>query len=179
MAAILGSTADEVRAAVEAAQSAGIVDVANFNSPGQVVISGSPEGVEEAARIAKERGAKRAIPLKVSGAFHSRLMASAADGMANELKHATINDPVIPVIANVTADYVRTADDIREALAKQIMGSVRWEESVRKMAEDGVEGFIELGSGTVLAGLINKTVSDVYIKSVGDTGSLESLLADS
>jgi [acyl-carrier-protein] S-malonyltransferase len=178
MAAILGSTADEVRAAVEAAQSAGIVDVANFNSPGQVVISGSPEGVEEAGRVAKERGAKRVIPLKVSGAFHSRLMDSAADGMANELKHATIKDPVIPIIANVTANYVRTADEILITLARQIVGSVRWEESVRKMADDGIGGFIELGSGAVLVGLINKTVSEAYTKSVGDAGSLESLLAD-
>jgi [acyl-carrier-protein] S-malonyltransferase len=175
MAAILGLTADEVRAAVEEAQPAGVVDVANYNSPGQVVISGSPEAVEEAGRIARERGAKRVIPLKVSGAFHSRLMAQAEEAMRAELERAAIKDPSIPVVANVTADYVRTAADVREALARQAMGSVRWEESIRKMAEDGVEGFIEVGPGTVLAGLINRIVNGVYVASVGDTSSLESV----
>jgi [acyl-carrier-protein] S-malonyltransferase len=178
MAAVLGLSAEDVRAAVEQAQAAGAVDVANYNSPGQIVISGSPEGVEEASRIAKEKGAKRVIPLKVSGAFHSRLMIKAAEAMKSELDSANIADPKVPIVANVTADYVKTADQVREALAKQIVGSVRWEESVQRMAQDGVEGFIELGSGTVLAGLIKKIADGAFTASVGDAKSLDSLLAE-
>lgn len=179
MAAILGLPSAEVGTAVEKAQEAGIVDVANYNSPVQTVISGSPEAVEEAGRIAKELGAKRVVPLKVSGAFHSRLMREAADAMKAELDKAVIIDPPVPVIANVTADYVRTADEVRSALANQIIGSVRWEESIRRMAEDGINGFIEVGPGTVLAGLIGRIVKDIFVTSVGDTGSLDSLIAES
>ncbi len=177
MAAVLGLSADDVRTAVESAQGVGVVDVANYNSPGQVVISGSPEGVEEAARIAKEAGAKRVVPLKVSGAFHSRLMADAAQAMKVELEKTAFADPFVPIVANVTADYVKSADEVRDALARQIVGSVRWEESIRKIAGDGVDTFVEAGSGNVLAGLIKKIVSDVTIASVGDTNALGSLIA--
>jgi [acyl-carrier-protein] S-malonyltransferase len=177
MAAVLGLSADDVRDVVHEAQSAGIVDVANYNSPGQVVISGAPEAVEEAGRIAKERGAKRVLPLKVSGAFHSRLMASAAEAMESELLKAEIHDPAVPVVANVTADYVRSADEVRDALAKQVTGSVRWDESVLKMAADGAEGFIEVGSGAVLAGLIGRIVKGVYVTSAGTASAVEALLS--
>ncbi|MEN6520235.1 MAG: ACP S-malonyltransferase [Armatimonadota bacterium] len=176
MAAILGLSAEAVRSAVEKAQSAGAVDVANYNSPGQVVISGGPAAIEEAGRIAKELGAKRVLPLKVSGAFHSRLMVKAAEAMKSELDKAEIKDPVVPVVANVTADYVRTADEVRSALASQIVGSVRWEESIQRLSGDGIEGFIEAGSGTVLAGLINRIVKGVFVASVVDTKSLDALL---
>lgn len=178
MAAILGLSSDEVRSAVEKAQQAGIVDVANYNSPVQTVISGSPEGVEEAGRIVKEAGAKRVVPLKVSGAFHSRLMACAAEEMHCELQKAAIGDPKVPVVANVIADYVRNADDVRDALAKQLTGSVRWVESVQRMAVDGASGFIEVGSGTVLAGLIGRIVEGAFVTSVGDTNSLAALTVD-
>ena len=178
MAAIIGLAADEVRAAVGLAQSAGIVDVANYNSPGQVVVSGEPAAVEEACRIAKERGAKRTMPLRVSGAFHSRLMAPAAEAMRLELERARISDPALPVVANVTADYVRTADEVRSALARQIVGSVRWEESIIRIAEDGAEGFVEVGHGTVLAGLIARTLRDAQVRSVGDRSSVEALLLE-
>ena len=176
MAAVIGLSGDEVKVAVEEAQTAGIVDVANYNSPGQVVISGEPDAVAEAGRLASERGAKRVIPLKVSGAFHSRLMTEAAEAMKAELKSAKISDPTIPVVANVTANYVHTAAEIRDALARQIMGSVRWEESVLRIAADGIEGFIEVGSGTVLAGLIGRTVKDIFVTSVGDRAGVESLI---
>lgn len=177
MAAVLGLSADDIRAAVEAAQPAGIVDVANYNSPGQIVISGELAAVEEAGRIAKEKGAKRVLPLKVSGAFHSRLMMDAANALRVELDKIDIRDPFVPIVANVTADYVVTGDGVREALSRQVMGSVRWDESVVKMVEDGAEGFIELGSGNVLAGLIGRTVKDTYVKSVGTVSAVEELLA--
>lgn len=176
MAAVLGLSAEDVRAAVEESQSVGIVDVANYNSPGQIVISGEPDAVAEAGRIAKERGAKRVLPLKVSGAFHSRLMAPAAEAMKAELERVEIKDPAVPVIANVTADYVRTADEVRAALAEQVRGSVRWEESVRKIAADGAEGFVEVGPGAVLAGLIGRTLDGASVTSVGDVKSLEAFL---
>ncbi|MBI2842460.1 MAG: ACP S-malonyltransferase [Armatimonadetes bacterium] len=173
MVAVLGLQAEDVRAAVEEAQSAGIVDIANFNCPGQIVISGETAAVEEAGRLARERGAKRVIPLKVSGAFHSRLMADAAEAMMSELEKASIADPTVPVVANVTADTVHTAGDVRDALARQIVESVRWEESVKKMASEGAEGFIEIGPGTVLAGLINRIVNDRYVTSLGNRESVE------
>ena len=176
MAAVLGLGDEEVRAAVQEAQPAGIVDVANYNCPGQIVISGEFGAVEEAGRLAKELGAKRVIPLKVSGAFHSRLMSGAAQAMAAELRSAAISEPSLPVVANVTADYVRTADEVRAALGEQILGSVRWEESVRRMAADGAEGFVEVGPGTVLAGLVGRTVKERFVTSVGDLAAVEALV---
>lgn len=178
MAAVLGLSPEDVRAVVEEAKSAGIVDVANYNSPGQVVISGGVAAVEEAGRIAKERGAKRVLPLKVSGAFHSRLMSQAADAMKSELEKAAIKDPAVAVVANVTADYVKTADEVREALAKQVAGSVRWEESVLKMAADGVDQFVEIGSGNVLAGLVSRIAKGTSVASVGDSGSVEKFVTE-
>jgi [acyl-carrier-protein] S-malonyltransferase len=175
MAAIIGLSAEDVQAAVAAAQSAGAVDVANYNSPVQTVITGEPAAVEEAGRIAKEKGAKRVLPLKVSGAFHSRLMKSAGQAMRAELECVKISDPTIPVVANVSADYVRTANEVRSTLAEQVSGSVRWVECVKRIAADGAEAFVEVGPGSVLAGLISRTV-DVPVVSVGDNASLASFL---
>jgi len=179
MAAVLGLGADAVADAVRLAEARTgcVVDVANYNSPGQIVISGSVEGVEAAAEIAKEKGAKRVVPLKVSGAFHSRLMKQAADEMAAEIEKVWITAPKIGVVANRSADYVRSAEEVRRALAEQIVGSVRWEESVRRIAADGAEGFIELGAGMVLSGLISRTVEGVFTASVGDRASVEALLS--
>jgi [acyl-carrier-protein] S-malonyltransferase len=176
MAAIIGLDADGVRKALEMSQDAGIVDAANFNSPGQVVISGEVEAVSKAGEAALALGAKRVIPLKVGGAFHSRLMKSAAEGMMIELYEAPISEPEVPIVANVSAEFVRAADGIRQALAKQVMGSVLWEDSVRKMVECGVTGFVELGAGTTLAGMIKRIVPDVPTASIGDKASLEEFL---
>jgi len=176
MAAILGLAARDVRAAVEAGQSAGIVDIANYNSPGQIVISGEPEAVQEAGRIARERGAKRVVPLKVSGAFHSRLMSQAAEAMRGELESARVSDPALPVVANVTADYVRTAGEIRDALARQVAGAVRWEESVHRIAADGGKAFVEVGPGAVLAGLVARIIPGSRVTSVGDRASVQAFL---
>ncbi len=176
MAAIIGLSSDQVREAVEAAQSAGVVDVANYNSPVQTVITGEPDAVAEAGRIAKEMGAKRVLPLKVSGAFHSRLMKPAGQAMRAELECVTIADPAISIVANVTADYVNSADAVRKSLAEQVSGSVRWVESIQKIAADGAETFVEVGPGNVLAGLISRTV-DVPVTSVGNKASLEAFLA--
>lgn len=178
MAAIIGLDSDAVRKVCESVSEAGIVDVANYNSPGQVVISGEVAAVEAASIAAKEAGAKKIMPLNVSGAFHSRLMASASEALRNELGNTNFKDSQVPVIANVTADYVHTADEIRDALATQIAGSVRWDESLLRMAADGVTRFVEVGSGKVLSGLIKRTLKDVEIRNVGDSASLEAFLAD-
>lgn len=163
MAAILGLSADQVSEAVERASSAGIVTVANFNSPVQTVISGEAGAIAKASEIASEMGAKRVVPLNVSGAFHSPLMQGAADSLLEALKAAEINDLMTPVVANYTADFETTAVEVRDNLSKQITGSVRWVESVRKMLDAGAEGFIELGSGNVLAGLIKRIAPEAEI----------------
>lgn len=177
MAAVIGLEADDVLAACMRADDVGIVDVANYNSPGQVVISGEVKAVEAASEYAKEAGARKIILLNVSGAFHSRLMSYAVEKLAVELNHAHFDDAAIPVVANVTADYVRDADDIRDRLERQIAGSVRWEASVRRMVDDGVSLFVEVGPGKVLAGLIKRIAESVEVHSVGDAASLGEFLA--
>lgn len=176
MAAVIGLEADDVLAVCMRADDVGIVDVANYNSPGQVVISGEVKAVEAASEYAKEAGARKIIPLNVSGAFHSRLMSYAVEKLAVELNHAHFDDAAIPVVANVTADHVRDADDIRNALERQIAGSVRWEASVRRMLDEGVDLFVEVGPGKVLAGLIKRIAESVEVHSVGDAASLGEFL---
>jgi [acyl-carrier-protein] S-malonyltransferase len=176
MAAVIGLDADTVRAVCEKASDAGIVDVANYNSPGQVVISGEMKAVEAASEYAKEAGAKRVLPLNVSGGFHSRLMSSAAEELQVALKAAEFTDASIPVVANVTADYVQKADDIRDCLGCQVAGSVLWDKSVARMSADGVDQFVEIGPGKVLAGLIKRITDGAEIKNVGDAASLQAYL---
>lgn len=179
MAAVLGLAALDVEAAcVEAEQGeAGSVQAANFNGGGQVVISGTPEGVAAASEIAKAKGARKVMPLKVSGAFHSRLMSGAAQAMAHLLPEMTIQDAAIPVIANLTADYERTAAEIRTNLAAQIDHPVRWEETIGRLAADGFDTFVEVGSGTVLAGLMKRLAPGTTVYSVGDSASLNAAVA--
>jgi len=176
MAAVLGLTAAQVTAVCAEASSAGVVQAANFNGGGQVVISGSPEGVARASEIAKTNGAKRVLPLPVSGAFHSPLMALAAEAMTFVLADAALNNAQIPVVANITADYETAAEDIRANLAAQIDGAVRWEESIQRLVADGFDTFAEVGSGTVLAGLMKRIAPDVKVYSVGDTSGVKAFV---
>lgn len=175
MAAILGLSAEQVREVVSGASSAGVVAAANFNSPIQIVISGEVEAVARASAIAKEMGARRVVPLNVSGAFHSPLMQSAADSLMESLKATRISDLLKPVVANYTADFETSAVEVKDNLSKQITGSVKWVESVRKMLDAGAECFIELGSGNVLAGLIKRIAPEAETVSVGDAASVEGL----
>jgi len=177
MAAIIGLDTEKVREACERASTEGIVDVANYNSPGQVVISGEAKAVETAGAFAKEAGAKRVMPLNVSGGFHSRLMIPASERLLQELADVNFSDPVVPLVANVTADYIKSAVQIKESLARQIAGSVRWEESISRMANDGVNLFVEVGSGKVLAGLIKRIADSAEVYSVGDPASLSGFLS--
>ena len=179
MAALLGldwETATTV--AAEAAQELGGDEVctpANDNVDGQVVISGSKAAVERAAEIAKEKGAKRAIMLPVSAPFHCALMQPAADAMAEALAGATMKAPVVPVVANVTAAPVTDPDDIRKLLVEQVTGTVRWRESVAKMAELGVDKMVEVGAGKVLSGLVRRN-PDIEGSNVGGPDDIEAFL---
>lgn len=172
MAAILGLEMDDVTAVAEEAMSQGdVCAVANDNSPGQVVISGSKDAVERAAELAKEKGAKRALLLPVSAPFHCELMQPAADVMAANLQTTSIQQPVVPLIANVTAEAVTDPERIRALLVEQVTGRVRWRESVAYMKEQGVSETVEIGVGKVLTGLtrrIDRELAATCIASVDD-----------
>ncbi len=178
MAAILGLDAGAVEAACAdaTAQGEGTVVAANFNSPGQVVISGTPEAVEAAMALCKERGAKRAIRLPVAGAFHSPLMGPATEGLVAALSTVEVKDAAIPVVANVDARPVQDAADIRDRLGRQLLGAVRWEESMRALRDLGATGFVELGSGRVLRGLLKSIAPETKSANVDDPASLEETL---
>jgi [acyl-carrier-protein] S-malonyltransferase len=173
MAAILGLDRAAVEAACAEAASAGVVVPANLNAPGQVVISGEVPAVERACEAAKARGAKRAIRLEVSGAFHSPLMASAAAGLGEALDGTAIRDARCPVVCNAEARPVRRADEIRAALKAQLLGAVRWEESMRRLREEGCDGFVELGTGRVLRGLLRTLDREAPFWNVEDPPSLD------
>lgn len=173
MAAVLGLDRERLMEALNKASSSGTVEAANFNSPGQIVISGSAKGVEEAGRLCKEAGAKRVMPLAVSAPFHCSLMKPAADKLASELKNVPFKDARIPVVANVTARPETSGKEIKELLIKQVTGSVLWEDSVRWMAEQGAGRFVEIGPGKVLTGLIKKTVENATIYNIEDSASLK------
>lgn len=175
MVALLGLEAEAVQRACERAQAegAGVVAPANYNCPGQVVISGLPEAVELAVHYAKEMGAKRAIPLSVAGAFHSPLMAEARQIIADAYADAHFGKGIAPVVSNVTARPVLEPERWREILPKQIESPVRWQESVEWMHNQGVETFIEIGVGEVLTGLIKRIVPDVRCLRVVDQPTLE------
>lgn len=177
MAAVIGLDASKVREACEAASSVGVVEVANYNSSAQIVISGEVDAVSAASDIMKEAGARKVMPLSVSGAFHSSLMKQASEALAVELRNTPFVDAKIPVIANISADYVCGADDIRNALARQISGSVRWEETMQKMASDGVSRFVEVGPGKVLVGLLKRAVESAELFNAGDVPGINDVIA--
>lgn len=163
MAAVLGLPAEAVAEVCAAAADAGRVDVANYNSPEQTVISGETAAVERAMALAKERGAKRSIKLPVSAPFHSSLMQPLEAEMAAVLHALPVNAPRVPVVANVSADYVRDPEAVRSALVRQMAGSVRWTESVRRLAADGIDTVVEVGPGAVLKGLVARIVADLRV----------------
>ena len=170
MAAVLGLATKEVEAACEeASQQASLAVAANINAPDQTVISGDPDAVKRAAEACKKRGAKRVIPLKVSGAFHSPLMAPAKNHLQLALERAEFHDPVFPVVANATAEAVKNAVRARRLLSDQLTAAVRWVECMQQAARLGGEGarFIEIGPGTVLAGLLKRIVPEANVVSLG------------
>ncbi len=153
MAAILGMDAADIEKCIEAYDQ---VQIANYNCPGQIVISGETSQVKEASEKLKEAGARRAVLLNVSGPFHSSLLVGAGEKLQPVLDEITISDPKIPYVANVNASYVTDVEDIKPLLVKQVSNSVRWQQSVEAMVADGVDTFIEIGPGRTLAGFNKK-----------------------
>jgi [acyl-carrier-protein] S-malonyltransferase len=172
MAAVVGLEPPVVEEVCREASAAGIVQPANLNSPGQIVISGTVNGVRKGMELAKERGAKLTKELQVSGAFHSPLMASAGNGLKAALERTMIRDAEIPVYTNVTAGPVRKADEIRSLLYRQLTSAVRWEESIRNMIADGAVLFVEIGPGKVLQGLVKRIDPSVQVKGIEKVSDL-------
>ena len=175
MAAIIGLEYATLTEICAAAGSQGVVAIANFNSPGQLVISGSVSGVEEAMRLATGRGARRAIPLPVSGAFHSALMEPVREAFATALKQINFHEPGVPVYCNVTAQPCPGAAHIAALLERQLVSPVLWSTLIEKMIADGATRFIEVGAGSVLSGLIRKINRDVEVKSVSSLQDIDTL----
>ncbi len=169
MAAIIGLDEAPTRAVCAEAG----VELANLNCPGQLVISGEAEKIAKACELAKARGAKRALPLSVAGAYHSRLMASAQPKLRDALAAIPLNLPAVPVIANVTAQPHGTCGEIHQRLVEQVTASVRWEESMRHLLAQGFTRFIELGPGTALSGFMKRIDKTAQMLNVADAPSLE------
>ena len=176
MAAILGLTADEVREAAKKASDFGVCTGANFNCPGQVVVSGEASAVDKCCEIATAMGAKRAIKLDVSAPFHCSLLIGAGEKLAKEMENVEVYNMQIPVITNVTADYINSKDDIKPLLKAQVSNSVLWEDSIRRMIADGVDTFVEIGPGKTLCGFMKKIDKTVKCFNVEDMASLEKTL---
>ncbi|OME89600.1 MULTISPECIES: ACP S-malonyltransferase [Paenibacillus] len=176
MAAVLGADREALSELCKRITAEGhVVELANMNCPGQIVISGSAQGVASAAERVKEAGGKRAIPLEVSGPFHSTLMKEAADRLAGKLEQAAFNTPSVPVVANVTARSVEDAAAIRGLLVEQVYSPVLWHDSVEWMIAQGVDTFVEIGPGSVLSGLIKKIDKSVKVINVNSLDSVSSL----
>ncbi|MDZ4230291.1 MAG: ACP S-malonyltransferase, partial [Dehalococcoidales bacterium] len=149
--------------------------IANFNCPGQMVISGAVENLPRAADLAKARGASRVIPLPVSGAFHTPLMQPAVDEMAETIAGLDFRDPDVPIVANVTAQPLTSAEQIKEELLNQLCQGVQWQRSIEYMIADGVTTFIEIGAGKVLSGLVKRISKEVNTLNIGDVDAIMSL----
>ena len=181
MAALLGLDLEAVQSiAADAADVAAgeVCDAANDNAPGQVVLSGSLAAVERAIDLATERGARRAIPLPVSAPFHCSLMKPAAETVANELENTTIVPPLVPLVANVSADEISDPESIRRLLVDQVTGMVRWRECVLYMSENGVDRLIEVGAGKVLSGLTRRINGDLSALSLQEPADIENFVKE-
>jgi [acyl-carrier-protein] S-malonyltransferase len=177
MAAVLGLEARNLEEVTIAVTKQGFpVQLANLNCPGQIVISGTAEGVEKASIMAKESGAKRIIPLEVSGPFHSSLMMPAAEKLKSTLESIEISEAKIPVIANVTASPTTNPTDIKTLLVEQLYSPVKWQQSVEKLIELGVDTFVEIGPGKVLSGLVKKVDRSLKTFSVYDEESIQTTI---
>ncbi|MBQ3601670.1 MAG: ACP S-malonyltransferase [Lachnospiraceae bacterium] len=172
MSAVLGSTKEIIEEVCEKIDG---VSVANYNCPGQIIISGKVEGLEVAREELTKAGAKRVMPLKVSGPFHSPMLVGAGEKLADELKPIDIKEPKYPYVTNVTAEYITKKEDVKELLTKQVSSSVRWQESVEKMIAEGVDTFVEIGPGRTLSNLIKKISREVTVINIEKVEDLEKL----
>ncbi|MCY4185516.1 MAG: ACP S-malonyltransferase [Rhodobacteraceae bacterium] len=176
MAAILGLEISIVREIAELASKTGVCDIANDNDPKQIVVSGSIESVGRAMEIAAEKGARRVVELTVSAPFHCQLMNPAAERMKEALENTEIRSPCIPIVANVTAQPVIDADEIRSNLIKQVTATVRWHESINHLSREQVTNAFELGSGNVLTGLVRRINRNIKCVPVGNSQQVKSVL---
>ena len=175
MAAIIGSSDEVIKEAINEASSLGLVQVANYNDPTQVVITGEIDAVNKASEIIAQKGARRVVPLAVSGGFHSKLMDSATSAFKDYVKDLALNDALLPVITNVDAELTTKAEDFRLKMPNQINSSVMWNQSIQKALEEGVDTFIEFGNGRILAGLNRKICPEIKTYNVSDAASIEAI----
>lgn len=173
MAAVLGAKKELIEDVCE--NTKGIVSIANYNCPGQIVISGEVEAVEKASKALKEQGAKRVIPLNVSGPFHSPMLKEAGEQLVKVLDTIEIKEPVVPYVANVNAKMITEAEPIKELLGQQVSSSVRFEQSIEALLEDGVDTFIEMGPGKTLSGFVKKVNRKVNVINIEKVEDLEKL----
>lgn len=169
MSAVLGLDIPAIEKAC--GETEGIVSIANYNCPGQIVITGEEAAVAAAGELCKEAGAKRVVPLKVSGPFHSQMLSGAGEKLGEELKHVALQDFTIPYVANVTADYVTDKAPVKELLKQQVSSSVRWQQTIERLIADGYDEFVEIGPGHTLSGFmrkINRDVKTVNIEKLED-----------
>lgn len=176
MSAVLGLDRETIMEACQEASDLGVVSPANYNMPGQIAIAGLKEAVDKAGEILLEKGAKRVVPLQVSGPFHTALLQPAAEQLAEALKEVTVNDPDLPVISNTTTKVFTTKEEILDTMVKQVMSPVYWEDGVRAMIDLGVDTFIEVGPGKTLSSFIKKIDKSVLTLNVENNKTLEKTL---
>lgn len=175
MAAILGMDASAIEEGIREIEG---VSVANYNCPGQIVITGETKAVEKAAEVLKEAGAKRAVLLNVSGPFHSPMLKSAGEKLSKEMENVEFSPLQIPYVTNVTAKYVNDISETKELLAEQVAASVRWQESVENMIADGVDTFVEIGPGKTLAGFLRKIDRSVKVYNIGTWEDVDKMVGE-
>jgi len=176
MLAIIGLEKDEISKMCEKIKDIGIVEIANHNSPTQIVVSGENKALEKLSIMAKEKRARMVIPLKVSAPFHSSFMETAKENLARYLEKVKIDNPKIPIRCNVSADYMHNKEEVRSALIKQMTHPVKWVDSITKMYSEGINYFIEVGPGKVLKGLIKQTIPESNVFNVFDSNSLQNVV---
>lgn len=177
MAAVLNATEEQLQAGLAEGSKVGYVDVANYNSPAQVVITGDDNAVKAASDYLLANGVRRVVPLAVSGAFHSKFMEGAGKEFAEFISNFELNNAKLPVITNVDAEATTDAEDFRAKMPKQIYSSVHWTQTIQKMVENGVDTFIEIGPGKVLAGLNKKIAPETTVYNVFDKASLDATVS--
>ena len=176
MAAVIGADIETIKKALNEVSSIGIAQVANYNDPTQTVITGEVEAINKACELIKEYGARKVVPLAVSGGFHSKLMDSAREGFIDFVKDLKLNDAKIPVITNVDAKLTLKADDFRQKMPNQINSSVMWVQSIQNAINEGVDTFIEFGQGRILAGLNRKISSEIKTFNISDCETLNAVV---
>ena len=178
MTAVLGLDREKLLEACQRAADAGVVEIANYNCPGQIVITGWKESVEKASQALKEAGAKRVMPLNVSGPFHSPMLTEAGEELGKVLENVELSPLQIPYVTNVTAEYVSDISQTKALLAKQVASSVRWQQSVENMIAAGVDTFVEIGPGRTLAGFMRKINRDVKVYNIGTWEDVDKVVSE-